>query len=206
MTKQWRKAILLSFASALVAGVLVFAVLTLTTATQSNERAIEQTDKTARKATVKTDLAQDTAEDADRRSKTIIRYLRGEDGIAGVPGRNGLDGARGPGGLRGKPGKPGPMGPIGPVGPPGPQGELGRAPTVAELADALMLLCQRRDCEPKPGPAGPQGAKGDTGAPGKDGVDGAPGAVGPQGPQGEPGTTTTILVTCTGPQTPAGCP
>src|SRR4051794_5850526 len=54
--------------------------------------------------------AQTTADRADSRSRDVVRYLRGEQGLRGVPGSSGKDGAPG---LPGAPGSPGARGPRG---------------------------------------------------------------------------------------------
>ncbi len=66
---------------------------------------------------------------ADTRSKQVVRYLKGEQGIPGVPGRNGVKGAPGPAGRTGKAGPRGPRGRTGPQGPQGPAGQAGDAVT-----------------------------------------------------------------------------
>lgn len=209
MKSKWRAPLILMVASSLVAGLGVFVLVRVLAGQEENERAIEQTDKTARKATVKNEEAEDKATRADRLSKEIIRYLRGQDGIDGVPGRNGVDGSRGPGGLRGRPGRPGSDGAVGRPGEqgipgiPGSDGRNGidctdgRDASQDQVNASVTALCASRSdgCA-----AGPAGATGATGATGPAGADGAP------GPQGAPGTTTTVFVYCTAPGIPPGCP
>jgi hypothetical protein len=109
----------------------------------------------------------DTAQRADDRSRLVVRYLQGKQGISGVPGRAGVEGAPGPMGGRGRRGERGATGRAGSDGADGRPGVAG--------SDGAV------------GPAGTDGTDGKDGEDGVAGAKGDPGAAGPPGEQGPPG-------------------
>lgn len=153
-----RGVFLLFIISCLIAGSMAAVVLTLSARQgRTNDRAevakerADVAEKKAENVQGQTKTTREKAAAADKRSKTILKYLRGEQGIPGVPGKDGVKGAPGPAGPQGKVGPPGPPGPVGPPGEPGKDGEPG-APG-------------ERGPQGLPGPAGPRGEPGKDGAP-----------------------------------------
>lgn len=85
------------------------------------------------------------ADQAQRSTDRVVKYLKGEQGIPGVPGRNGVDGAPGPAGRAGKAGPRGPRGATGPVGPAGPRGPAGAKGATGGAPRTFALQMQRPD-------------------------------------------------------------
>jgi hypothetical protein len=146
-----------------------------------------------------TEQAKSKAADALASSEGVVRYLRGEQGIAGVPGRNGeigspgLPGSEGPPGSQGPKGIQGPKGAKGQAGEPGQTGETGPpGPAGATGEKGEQGAPGATGTSGSTGPKGDVGEKGDTGKTGPKGDQGPPGdpgPPGPQGPQGPSGTT-----------------